>query len=96
MNEHGWVGQLALFSAIQSELALLLNQLPFFNGRPIPTPPAASYVIELQQVLDCTAQIIGSADDMQNLLVSDASESHAFRLPGGRDIPFSCRFSFPR
>jgi hypothetical protein len=47
VNEHGWVGQLALFPASQSKLALLLNQLPFFHSRPIPTPPADSHVIEL-------------------------------------------------
>jgi len=75
-------------------LALLLNQLPFFHGRPIPTPQAASHVIELQQVLDSTAQIVGSADDMPNLLVSDASESHAFVYLADGTFRFVADFPF--
>jgi hypothetical protein len=75
-------------------LALLLNQHPFFHGCPIPTPQAASHFIELQQVMDSTAQIIGSADDKPNLLVSDASESHAFVYLADGTFRFVADFPF--
>jgi hypothetical protein len=65
-----------------------------FHGRFIPTVNAASHVVELKEVLDITAQIIHTDNNLPNLLVSDASETSAFVFLANGSFAYVADFPF--
>jgi hypothetical protein len=78
VNRYGWQCKLTLdFEAVR-ELQLLASKIRSLNGQHIFSCEARSKVVTLAETDRLTEQIRTTDKDLQNLYVSDASDSHVF------------------
>lgn len=90
----GWVGKVRLSVSSMTELQLLLDLLPSFEGCPIPSTQAVPHVYALQQVLDRSQAIQSSSDSVPALFVSDASSSRSFIFLADGTFSYAADFAF--
>jgi hypothetical protein len=95
VDTHGWTGSFCYSAASLHELSFLLTHLPSFHGQHIPSAAAYAHVYDLHHTEAFKRLVADSDVDLPNLIVSDASQSHAFvYLADGtftyaRDYPFT-------
>jgi len=90
----GWDGFLWLSQAASLELSFLLDILQECNGQYIFSAATLSHVVDLTEMRNKVTQISATAADIDNLYVSDASESHAFVYKADGSFEYVRDFEF--
>jgi hypothetical protein len=90
----GWDGFLWLSVAAVSELRFLLDILHDCNGQYIFSAATLSHVVQLSDMRERVAHISATAENLDNLYVSDASESHAFIYKADGSFDYVREFEF--
>jgi hypothetical protein len=90
----GWDGSLWLSAAAVSELSFLQEILQECNGQYIFSVATLAHVIDLTEMRERVSQVTASSTDMDNLYVSDASETHAFVYKADGSFEYIRDFEF--
>jgi hypothetical protein len=90
----GWDGVLWLLQAASLELSFLLDILQECNGQYIFSAATLSHVVDLTEMRKKVTQTSATDADIDNLYVSDASESHAFVYKADGSFEFVRDFEF--
>jgi len=90
----GWDGVLWLSQAASIELSFLLDILQECNGQYIFSAATLSHVVDLTEMRNKVTQILATDADIDNLYVSDASESHAFVYKADGSFEYVRDFEF--
>ena len=77
-NNGEWDGDVTLTGECITELTFLATHLPSQNGQFIPINKTANLTLEHAEIKNTIAQVQLSENDLENLIVSDASETHAY------------------
>ena len=76
--KNGWESSISLDEHCRTELSFLRDNLIKFNGKLIPVTKEANKTVGHQEVSHFIKQVCYSEELLPDLVVSDASESHAF------------------
>ena len=94
VHSTGWNSNVVLSHAARQELAFVRGELYSVNGQYIISVSAAMHVVELAETEKIVRQIQETADCIDNLFVSDASESHAFVYKADGQLCYVRDFEF--
>ena len=92
--KHGWNTSLRITPKIVTELSFVLDTLDSGNGQPIFTAAAMAHTVELIEAEKYIAAVQNSDQNIENLFVSDASESHAFVYSADGNFSYVQEFEF--
>jgi hypothetical protein len=91
---HGWDTGFKLSKAAVSELRFMLDILYQSNGQYIFSQTTLSQVVSLTEVRTRVAQIMASTANLEELYVSDASETHAYVYKADGSFEYVRDFEF--
>jgi hypothetical protein len=94
MNSHGWKCKLYLSYEAVRELVLLAKKLRGLNGQHIQSCEARSKVFSLAENEKKIELIRNTEQNLQNLFVSDASDSHAYIYKADGQFQYVKDFEF--
>jgi hypothetical protein len=94
VNTYGWRSRLLLTYEAVRELLLLKERLRGLNGQHIFSCEARKKVVSLAENDRMTERVSGTEEDMNNLYVSDASDSHAYIYKADGQFQYVKEFEF--
>jgi len=91
---NGWQSNMCVTPAMVKELSYILNILDSANGQYIYTASAMSHTVELAEVVRLGRIVQETSVNVNNLFVSDASDTHAFVYCADGSFQYVREFEF--
>ena len=92
--DNGWDTSLFLSDHSVKELCFLMDIVFECNGQFIFSAASVSYNMELSEIIEKVQQVMATEENMPDLFVSDASDSHAFVYRADGAFDFVADFEF--
>ena len=92
--QYGWDSDVCISPAIVTEFSFILNVLDSANGHPIYTAVSVSHTVDLLETAKYISAVQHSAVNIENLYVSDASQTHAFVYAADGSFQYVREFEF--